>query len=76
VELGGFKFKDTHLSGDKLKNDMPSKALGICDMLSCLVIRLIFQTKAKGAQLVPDVNLEEDIDEATPKYVTKRMVWR
>jgi hypothetical protein len=29
VEQGGFKFKETHMSGDKLEDDIPRKVLGV-----------------------------------------------
>ena len=29
---GGFKFKETHMSGDPLKDDQPIKVLGLSDM--------------------------------------------
>jgi hypothetical protein len=81
VEQGGFKFKDTHMSGDPLDSDIPRKVLGLFwDMESDrlqLDIKINFSGKRKGAKLAPDVDLEEeDINEATPKVVTKRMVWR
>jgi Pao retrotransposon peptidase len=81
VEQGGFKFKETHMSGDKLEDEVPRKVLGIfwdteSDTLK-LDIKINFSGKRKGAKLAPDVDLEEeDIDEVTPEVVTKMMVWR
>jgi Pao retrotransposon peptidase len=81
VEQGGFKFKETHISGDKMEDDIPRKVLGVfwntgLDTLM-LDIKINFSGKRKGAKLAPDVDLEEeDIDEVTPEVVTKRMVWR
>jgi hypothetical protein len=81
VEQGGFKFKDTHMTGDQLEDGIPQKVLGLFwdtefDALM-LDIKINFSGKRKGAKLAPDVDLEEeDIDEATPEVVTKRMVWR
>jgi hypothetical protein len=81
VEQGGFKFKETHLTGSQLEDDMPRKVLGLFwdtekDNI-LLDIKINFSGKRKGAKLAPDVDLEEeDIDEVTHKVVTKRMVWR
>jgi hypothetical protein len=81
VEQGGFKFKDTHMSGDLLDNDIPRKVLGLFwdtqfDRLQ-LGIKINFSGKRKGAKLAPNIDLEEeDIDEVTPEIVTKRLVWR
>jgi hypothetical protein len=81
VEQGGFKFKETHMTGDQLEDGIPRKVWGLFwdtefDNL-LLDIKINFSGKNKGAKLAPDVDLEEeDIEEATPEVVTKRMVWR
>jgi hypothetical protein len=51
VEQGGFKFKETHMSGDKLEDQMPRKVLecfGTQNLTRlCLTSKLIFQESAR-----------------------------
>jgi len=81
VALGGFKFKETLMSGDEVKEDVPPKILGLmwdtrADTLA-VDVKINFAGKSRGAKLAPDVDLEEEvIDEVMPEVITKRIVWR
>ena len=82
VVPGGFKFKETMMSGDKIKNeDEIGKVLGLRwnteeDELS-VDIKLNFGGKVKGAKLTPDADLEnDDLELYAPEKITKRMLWR
>jgi len=81
VEKGGFKFKETHMSGDPLKDGVPIKVLGLIwdteqDHLA-IDVKVNFAGKRKGARICPDEDIEEEeVDEIMPDIVTKRIVWR
>ena len=81
-EMGGFKFKQTHQTGDPVEGE-PIKVLGLIwntetDRLK-VDIKVNFAGKRGGAKLGPDLNLEtfeEEVDDKFPEEITKRIVWR
>ena len=79
--MGGFKFKETHVTGDPIKDDEPIKVLGLIwntesDTLQ-VDIRVNFAGKRGGAKLAPDLDLEdEEFCENLPDVITKRIIWR
>jgi hypothetical protein len=81
-EMGGFKFKQTHQTGDPVEGE-PIKVLGLIwdtetDRLK-VDIKVNFAGKRGGAKLGPDLDLEtfeEEIDDKFPDVITKRIVWR
>jgi hypothetical protein len=81
VAMGGFRFKETHVTGDLLAGGVPIKVLGlIWDTESDTLrvdIRVNFAGKRGGAKLAPDFDLEdEEFDENLPELITKRIIWR
>ena len=75
VAMGGFKFKETHVTGDPIKDDEPIKVLGLIwntesDTLQ-VDIRVNFAGKRGGAKLAPDLDLEdEEFCENLPDVIT------
>jgi hypothetical protein len=83
VSFGGFKFKETNMSGDPLSEEGAIKVLGLIwdtenDTLK-VDCRVNFAGKRGGAKLGPDMDLdmeEEEFDENFPSLITKRIIWR
>ena len=79
VELGGFVYKKTVMSGDKLPSSDDFKVLGVgwdTEIDSLYVsTKVNFGEKKKGLPTSPDADLE-DLSKSTPDIITKRMVWR
>ena len=59
VAEGGFKFKETHMSGDPVKDDEPIKVLGLIwdteNNLFKVIVKLNFSGKRASARLDPDI---------------------
>ncbi|OBQ34776.1 MAG: hypothetical protein AN484_26520, partial [Aphanizomenon flos-aquae WA102] len=78
---GGFKFKETLMSGDPVddREQLP-KVLGLlwdtsADSLR-IDVKVNFGPKKKGAHEDPYADLEADPWDFVPEEVTKRMIWR
>ena len=81
MAMGGFKFKETHVTGDSIKDDEFIKVLGlIWDRESDTLrvnIKVTFAWKRGGAKLAPDLVLEdEEFCENLPDVVMKHIIWR
>jgi hypothetical protein len=80
VARGGFKFKETVMSGDQVEDpDQLRKVLGLRwdtekDRL-LIEVRVNYSGKRKGANIEPDEDLEE-IEATMPRVITKRILWR
>ena len=80
VAMGGFRYKDTVMSGDKRPEDTEKrKVLGLCwdeekDTLS-VDIKVNVSQKKKGVRVEPNIDLEE-VRKMLPQQITKRIVWR
>jgi len=80
VARGGFKFKETVMSGDPVEeSDQLRKVLGLRwdtakDRL-LIEVKVNFSGKRKGANIKPDEDLE-DIESTMPETLTKRALWR
>lgn len=76
VSQGGFKFKNTILSGDK---GDPIKVLGTkWDMENddfMLEVKVNISDKKKGVRVAPNMDLNS-LKENFPQELTKRMIWR
>ena len=81
VAFGGFLFKETHMTGDPVKDEEPIKVLGLIwdtekDLFK-VDVKLNFSGKRAGARLDPDIDLEAElVDEDIPELITKRIIWR
>jgi len=79
VSMGGFKYKNTIMSGDVQEDGKPRKVLGLnwdtgADTLA-IDVKVNLSGKKKGLRELPDVALDEVAD-MMPKEITKRVVWR
>jgi hypothetical protein len=80
LENGGFRFKETVMSGDPLGKDGElRKVLGLRrdtqrDKI-CVDINLNYGEKVKGAYLEEDALLT-DPESALPRVITRRVLWR
>ncbi len=80
LENGGFRFKETVMSGDPLGEDGElRKVLGLRwdtkrDEI-CVDIKLNYGEKVKGAYLEEDTPLS-DPESALPQVITRRILWR
>ncbi len=80
VAMGGFKYKDTVMSGDRRPEDTEKrKVLGLCwdeekDTLS-VDIKVNVSQKKKGVRVEPNIDLEQ-VRKMLPQQITKRIVWR
>ena len=81
VGHGGFRFKETRMSGDPEPEEGRPKILGLvwdteADRLA-VEIKVNFSGKRKGAKISPDEDLEEDVETFVARTkVTKRVIWR
>ena len=79
AELGGFKYKETVMSGDKSDLAEPRRVVGLgWDSESdCVYINtnVNVSCKKKGVKEEPDIPLEQLV-EKFPDVITKRIVWR
>ncbi len=80
VAPGGFRFKETLMSGDECPEDEElRKVLGLrwntSQDLLAVDVRVNFGGKRKGAKLEEDTDLDkDDMMEYAPKIITKRML--
>ena len=80
VARGGFKFKETVKSGDPVEDlDQLRKVLGVrwdtANDRLLIEIKVNYSGKRKGANIEPDIDLEE-IEDTLPEVITKRILWR
>jgi hypothetical protein len=80
LENGGFRFKETVMSGDPLeKGGELRKVLGLRwdtqEDKICMDIKLNYGEKVKGAYLEEDALLA-DPESALPQVITRRVLWR
>jgi hypothetical protein len=81
AKRGGFKFKETLMSGDKEdENGEPHKVLGLiweieADRLR-VDVKLNLGAKKAGLHLMENVELDEEPEKALPEVITKRELWR
>jgi hypothetical protein len=80
LENGGFRFKETVMSGDLLeKGGELRKVLGLRwdtqEDKICVDIKLNYGEKVKGAYLEEDAPLA-DPESALPQVITRRVLWR
>ena len=80
VAKGGFKFKETHMSGDPIKDGEPIKVLGLIwdtekDEFQ-VDVKVNFSGKRGGVNTNPNIDLDEYLaDKDLQETVTKRLVW-
>jgi hypothetical protein len=78
LENGGFRFKETVMSGDPLKEGGELRKVLRWDTQEdeiCVVIKLNYGEKVKGAYLEEDAPLA-DPESALPQVVMRRVLWR
>ncbi len=81
AKRGGFKFKETLMSGDKEdENGEPRKVLGLiweteADRLK-VDVKLNLGAKKAGLHLMENMELSEGPEKALPEVITKRELWR
>jgi hypothetical protein len=81
AKRGGFKFKETLMSGDKEdENGEPRKVLGLiweteADRLK-VDVKLNLGAKKAGLHLMENIELSEGPEKALPEVITKRELWR
>ena len=81
VAKGGFKSKETHMTGDPIKDGEPIKVLGLIwntekDEFQ-VDVKVNFSGKRGGVHIAPYVDLDEYLaDKDLQQTVTKRVVWR
>jgi hypothetical protein len=80
LKNGGFRFKETVMSGDPLeKGGELRKVLGLRwdtqEDKICVDIKLNYGEKVKGAYLEEDAPLA-DPESALPQVITRRVLWR
>ena len=81
VQEGGFKFKDTVMTGDPLKDNEKVKVLGMlwdtAKDTFAIDVKINHGGKKKGAKLLPDMDLEEEaVENYLPVDISKRIIWR
>ena len=77
--MGGFKYKETVMSGDPSSDAEPRKVLGLGwasqEDVVYVSTNVNVSEKKKGVKTDPDILLE-DLVAKFPKIITKRIVWR
>ena len=76
---GGFKYKETIMSGDICESSEPRKVLGLgwdpAEDTIFVGTHVNVSAKKKGIKELPDIEIEELV-EKFPAQLTRRMIWR